>query len=281
MVPVSRPPIDPRVFDALPRDPSPYAPPPTEPSATTPPHWGPRNEPPQVVPVGKSFSWGCLWGGCLGAMLLMLVLVVVVGFGTYRVYKRQIAQYTSPEARPLPVVELSTEELEELETRVESLQETVEEGEVPEPLVLDSDDLNALISREEQLRGRVFVTIENGLIQAEVSFPADAIPGGKGRFINGSAHINASLEDGELVVTLDSVEANGHTVPEAFMDGLRKQNLAKDANKNPEIAALIDQFERLAIEGDKLILTPKLPGPSGAAEVEIETKSKAGADEIS
>lgn len=258
---MSRPPVTPGVFDALPREPSPYELPPTDP-----PLYGPRHEPPQVVPAGKPFPWGCLWGGCLGAMLLMLVIVVVAGFGTYRLYKQQIAQYTSSEARQLPVVELSPEELAELETRVETFQETVEQGAAPEPLILNSDDLNALINQQEQLRGRLFVTIENGLIQAEVSFPADVIPGAAGRFLNGSAGVKASLEDGHLVVTLDNFEANGHALPEALMNGLRTQNLAKDVNKNPEMAEMFDQFERLAIEGDKLILTPKTPKPSGEAD---------------
>lgn len=272
---MSRPPatpggaVTPGVFDALPREPSPYDSPPAEP---------PQYDPPQVVPAGKTFPWGCLWGGCLGAMLLMLVLVIVAGFGTYRFYKQQIGQFTSPEARQLPVVELSPEELAELETRVEALQEPVAQGEAPEPLVLDSDDLNALISQQEKLRGRVFVKIEDGLIQAEVSFPADSIPGAKGRYFNGSASINASLENGELIVTLDSAEVNGHLVPEALMDGFRKQNLAKDFNKNPEAAEMIDRFERLAIEGDKLVLTPKPPRPSGDAEAEAKGETEAEAE---
>lgn len=206
----------------------------------------------------------------------MLVLVTVAGFGTYRFYKQQIAQYTAPEARQLPVVELSPEDLQELETRVETFQDTVAQGEAPAPLVLDSEDLNALISQEQQLRGRVFVTISDGLIQAEVSFPADAIPGAKGRYFNASASINASLRDGELVVTLDKAEANGLEVPEAVMQGLRQQNLAKDANKNPELAEILGQFESLAIEGDKLILTPKVQAPSDEAQAQAKTEAALG-----
>ncbi len=236
----------------------------------------PRRGPGQVLPPDKSFPWGCLWGGCLGSMLLLLVLVVVAGFGTYRLYKQQIGRFTSPKARQLPVVELSPEELQELETRVETFQETVEQGEAIEPLVLNSDDLNALISQEEQLRGRVFVTIKDGIIQAEVSFPADAFYGAEGRYFNGSVSVNASLKEGELVVTLDSAEVNGYAVPEALMNNLREQNVAKEVNKNPEFAKLVDKFERLEIEGDKLILTPKPPQPNKAdAEVEIQPPVKA------
>ncbi len=210
-------------------------------------------------------------------MLLSLVLVIVVGFGAFRLYKQQINQLTSLEPRQLPVVELSPAELEELETRVESFQETVEQGEAPEPLVLNSEELNALLSQEEKLRGRVFVTIKDGMIQAEVSFPADMVPGAEGRFFNASANINATLENGDLVVTLDSAEANGYVIPESVMQGLRKHNLAKDVEQNAELAQMIDQFERLAIEGDKLILTPKSIRPSAINEPGGDAEAEAAA----
>lgn len=242
-----------------------------EPIGTSP--YDSSREPPRVVPAGKPFPWGCLLGGCFTVTLLMVGLVVAAGFGTYRYYQQQLAQYTSTEARQLPVVDIAPEELKELETRVETFQEKVDKGEAPETLVLTSDELNALISQQEKLRGRVFVTIEDGLIQAEVSFPTDGIPGAQGRFFNGSAGIDAAIENGELVVKLDSAEVNGQSVPEAIMVQLRKENLAKEINKNPEIAKTIAKFERLVIEGDKLILTPKAEPAEPVEPAEPAVKS--------
>ncbi len=218
-------------------------------------------EPPAYAPASKPFPWGCLIGGCLVTILLVVGAMVAIGYGTYHFFTQQVAQYTSTEPRELPVVEVAPEKMKEIETRVDTFQKNVDQGVAPETLVLTSDELNALISQQEKLRGHVFVTIEDGLIQADVSFPTDDFPGGKGRYFNGSARINASLENGELIVKLESAELNGQPIPESFMNALRNQNLAKDMNSNPEFAKTLAKFERLEIEGEKLILTPKLPVP--------------------
>ncbi|MCA9182088.1 MAG: hypothetical protein KDA51_11565 [Planctomycetales bacterium] len=233
--------------------------------------YGLRHEPPAYLPPRQPFRWGCLIGGCLMSMLLVVGVMVALGFGTYYFFAQQVAQYTSTEPRQLPVVEVAPEKMKEIEARVDTFQKDVDQGEALEPLVLTSDELNALIAQQEKLRGHVFVTIEDGLIQADVSFPTDELPGGQGRFFNGSARINASLENGELIVKLDSAELDGQPIPESFMNPLSKQNLAKDINKDPEVAKTLAKFERLEIEGDKLILTPKAITPATAQEEENES----------
>jgi hypothetical protein len=207
----------------------------------------------------RKFPWGCLIGGCLTVVVLMVGSIAAVGLGTYWFYKQQIAQYTSDTARELPVLEKTEEEIKAIQARVETFQAQVEKGEAPDQLVLTADDINALLSKEEQLRGRVFVSIEDGQIQAEMSFPTDAIPGAKGRFFNGSVAVEASLEEGVLIVTLQSAEVNGQPVPESIMAGIRQENLAKDMYKDAELAEKLRKFESLEIEGDKIILTPKRP----------------------
>ncbi len=224
------------------------------------------NQPPNYVSTGKPFPWGCLIGGCLTVVLLMVGGIVTLGIGSVWFYNQQIAKYTSEQPRPIPVVEVSEERLQQLEARLEAFQETVEKGDTPEQMVLTAEDVNALISKEESLRGKVFVTIEDGLVEAEVSIPMDAIPGGKGRYFNGSASVDASLEDGVLIVTLQDAEVNGQPVPDAYMREIRKENLAKDMYKDPEVAKRLRKFESLVIEGDKLILNPKPPAESEPQE---------------
>ncbi len=217
----------------------------------------PGYRPPHYVSAGKPFPWGCLIGGCLTMVLLMVGSMVAIGFGSVWFYNQQVANYTSEQARPIPVVEVNEEQLEQLESRVEAFQEKVDVGDTPEQLVLTADDVNALISKEENLRGKVFVKIEDGLVQADVSIPANAIPGGKGRFFNGSATLEASLENGVLIVTLQDAEVNGQSVPEDYMREIRKENLAKEMVKDPDVAKKLRKFESLVIEGDKIILTPR------------------------
>jgi len=79
----------------------------------------------------------------------------------------------------------------------------------------------------------------------------------KGRYLNGEAILKASLSEGVLIVTIDSLEVNGKPLPDQFLNGLRSQNLAKDAYKNPEQAELFRRFESIQIKDDTIILTPR------------------------
>ena len=82
------------------------------------------------------------------------------------------------------------------------------------------------------------------------------MPGCKGRYFNGRISLKASLENGVLIVTLEDAEVNGESLPSEFIDSLRRENLAKDAYKDPKSAEFLRKFERLTIEKDKIILTP-------------------------
>lgn len=203
----------------------------------------------------RRFPGGCLLGGCLAVMALMIAGGVGTGVGFYWLYKGQLAKYTSEEAKVLPTVEMSPEELAAIEERIETFQDDLDEGETPEQLVLTADDINGLISGNEDLRGKVFVRIEEGVITAEVSIPTDSLPGGKGRFFNGSVTAEVELKGGVLVVTVAEAEVNGNPVPEPIMQGLRQENLAKDLHKDPEVADSLARFETIIVEGDRIVLT--------------------------
>ena len=204
----------------------------------------------------SSFPWGCLIGGCLGTLLLLVVGTLLTGYAGYRFYQRQIAQYTSDTQTVLPTIEASEEKLEELEQRIEKFREQVEAGEPLKPFVMTEEDLNALVSREEKLRGRVYFDIEGDALSAEVSVPTDAIPGAKGRFFNGSLTVTASLDNGELIVHAQDASVNGEPIPEDFMRDIRKENLAKDVDNDPEVRKWLRKFESLEIRDDMIILTP-------------------------
>ncbi len=212
---------------------------------------------PKYVKSSKSFPWGCLLGGCATVALLMIGLAVGTSVAGYYFYKGQISKYTSESPKELPTVEYAPDEIKEITARVESFKSTLEKGNTPPPMILTADDLNALISQQEMLRGKVFVKIDDGQVTADVSFPTDVFPGAKGRYFNGSVSANVALENGVLIVTLAAAEVNGQQVPEQIVQAMRKENLAKELYKDPEIAKTLSKFESLLIEADKIILTPK------------------------
>lgn len=209
-------------------------------------------------------SRGCLYG-CLAAIAFMGLVIVCGGIGGYYFFSGQVEKYTDTEPLELDVVEYSEEELAELQARLDSFEAAVDEGssEVQE-LELTADDINALISEEDKLKGRVFVTIEEGQIGADVSMPADFVPGGKGRYFNGSVKVDASMEDGILIVTLVDAEVAGEPLPAPVIESLANENLAKEFYKNEQNAKTMRRFEEIRIEDDRVFLRLK-PG-SGPSE---------------
>jgi hypothetical protein len=205
----------------------------------------------------RRFPWGCLLGGCLGIVLLGVLLVVGGGIGAFYFARGQINKYTAEAPRVLPKVETSAEEIEAISKRIQDFQDAVEKNGPTDDLVLTADDINALISQSEELKGKVFIKIEDGQIKAEVSFPTDGIPLADGRYFNGSVTGKVSLENGELKVHLDDAEVNSEKIPEDFLAPFREENLAEEMNKDPKVKEQLEKFGRIEVVGDRILLKPK------------------------
>jgi hypothetical protein len=228
-------------------------------------------EPPTAAPR----QHGCFFYGCLIASilaLLMVILVSIVLYVGYRFARQQVEKYTGTAPRELPKVEMPAEQRETLKERVESFRKAVDAATPIEPLVLTSDDLNALIEENPDLKGKIYVKVEGDEVKGQVSIPLDPLAQNpflsmlKGRYLNGEADLKASLEDGVLIVTLDSFEVNGQRPPDEIMTELRKQNLAKDAYKNEKASSMIRKIESMQIKDGKIFLKVRAkPGASSSA----------------
>jgi hypothetical protein len=176
----------------------------------------------------------------------------------------------------LPTVNINQEDVQAIKTRLDDFQKQFESGDAPQEVVITEDEINALIAGNPELKGRVFVQIEDGNLQADVSIPLDQIPGGKGRYFNGSATLHVQLENGVLVANVIEAEANGTPIPEDLMVEFRKQNLAKDMYKDVKTAEALQRCESLTVESDRIVLrvrkkSEKLQGkPEAGAETDVE-----------
>ena len=233
----------------------------------------PKFTPDPLQPVPK--QRGCFFYGCIIASILAVlfaILLAVIGFLGYRLFNQLIDQYTSTTPQTLPKVEMPAEQVTTLKDRVEAFRKAVEAGTPTEPLVLTSDDLNALIEDNPELKGVIYVKVEKDEVKGQISLPLDKLNFGmvRGRYLNGEADFKASLSDGVLIVTIESVEVNGQKVPDDVMKELRKQNLAKDAYKDEKTSEMIRKLESLEVKDGKIILKVRAKGSaSGDA-----TKSK-------
>jgi hypothetical protein len=226
---------------------------------------------------------GCFFYGCIIAGILALLLLIALGVGfffVYRLFEGLVEQYTATAPRELPKVEMSVEQRRTLRERVDAFRADIKEGRTTAPLVLSSEDLNALIEENPDLKGRVYVTIDQDKLKGQVSIPLDRFPSfglTRGRYLNGEGEFKVSLEDGVLIVTLESLLVNGKTLPPELMDSLRNQNLARDAYKDEKNAEEIRKFESITIKDGKLVIkararTKAPEGGKSEGSPEIETR---------
>lgn len=205
---------------------------------------------------------GCFFYGCLSMIVLSLVAVLLIYLG-FRYLGRVAEEFTDSKPALIETVEVSPARLEALQKRLAAFKEVLDAQKVSEELSLSAEDLNSLIANEpglKELRNRVFVSIEGDWIKGKVSIPLDKFPlfRLKGRYLNGTATFKASLENGHLLVMLDTLEVNGKPLPAQFLSQLRKQNLAQDVQQDPKTAQAIQKFETIRIQDGSVIVKNKV-----------------------
>lgn len=235
-----------------------------------------------TAPPAKGFPWGCLLGGCLGVMLLGALAVGGVMFGAYRFVSGQVAKYTSDHAVELPSVNISDDEVKAIEAKLETFKTQFESGDEPQELVITIDEINALIAGNSDLKGHVYVKVVDGNLHADVSVPLDdlPIPGAKGRYFNGSVTLHVEMDNGVLIAQVVDAEANGQSVPDSVLEGMKDENLAKGMYDDPDTAKALSRCESLEIQADRIVLkvrqkTAEKPDDSAAEKGDKATEPSA------
>lgn len=204
---------------------------------------------------------GCFFYGCITSLVLLALLLGAVLLGLHLI-KKTVNRYTESQAVELPTSQMPRDEAAKLKQRFEAFEAAVREQRPVPPLTLTSDDLNALIASGPQpqaLQGKVYLSLEGDQLKGQVSVPLQTIGWGmlKGRYLNGSAMFNLALHNGALFVTAQSVAVKGRPLPEAFMQSIRKENLAARLANDPRAAALLQGLEDIRVSGGKLVIVPK------------------------
>ncbi len=213
-------------------------------------------QPPQGEPAK---SRGCFFWGCITSVVLAVLAAAGIGIGTHLLLK-YAKGFTSEEPAEIPVYQPAEGEYEAVKAKIENFKNAVEGGTSGVELVLTGDDVNTLIALDENLvalKERAYVKIEDDKITVDVSMPLGEFPGLSGRYLNGSATINAFMEAGVLFVGVDRIEVNGEPVPETIMEQLRNENLAKGLYEDKEKMEVINKVQDIRVEGGKLILVSK------------------------
>jgi hypothetical protein len=215
--------------------------------------------PPIIAPKKR----GCLFYGCL-TLAIAFVILGVLGFVGYQYARKSVGNlvenYTDSQPASLETVELSQEELDQLQERVSAFQQALDRQDKQQELVLSEREVNALIARDPNMKGKVQARIEGNRIRGQISWPLEDVGPLKlgGRYLNGLATLGVSLTNGQLAVVVDDVEVNGKPLPAPLMKELKKKNLAQEALKNPKTLENIEKFESIEVRDGKLILKNKV-----------------------
>ena len=200
--------------------------------------------------------------GCLVVFLLLVVLVVVAFYAGQSWISGMVDQYTDTEPAQLPQTGLTQEEMDAVTQRAETFGKAIEAGEPAQPLTLTARELNALIQGSgpwRELGGDAHVEISDGQITAQVSIPLDKLGWDmfQGRYLNGSATVTVSFENGRLFVFAEDFSVKGDALPEEFRQQLRAQNFAEDLNEDREFMEAFKGINSIAVKDDVLVVTPK------------------------
>jgi hypothetical protein len=214
---------------------------------------------PIAPPIKK--GRGCLFYGCLGG-LVMLLIIVIAGLIGLRYAKKMVTDFTDSAPTPIPAVKLTPAEIEQLRKRIEDFRQAVRASRPAEPLALSADEINALIATDSDLepfKDKIYVTIEGEQLKGRLSVSmADiGLPAFRGRYLNGAGTLKLAVHNGLLFLTAQTLEVKGKPVPEVYMQKVRMQNLAQNLNSDPRASAALDRIQDIQIKDGKVVIISK------------------------
>ena len=205
---------------------------------------------------------GCLFYGCLTCLVCFIAILLAGLIGLHQL-KKMLYEYTDDQPMPLPQVQVSPAEAQEIRNRVDSFRDAVQTGRSTAPLELTADQINALLATDPDLkdvRGKIFVSIEGDRLKGQVSVPFTdlGLDRFRGRYLNGTSTFAVHFQNGFLDVRADEIVVKGKPLPKTYMDAIHKQNLAAGANENPRSSAGLNHLQSIEVKEGKLILMPRM-----------------------
>jgi len=168
-------------------------------------------------------SGGCLLRGCLILVVFAIVLGIAcfagVWWGMYRssaifhgLYWLTKAQALGQSPVSVPQFTASDAQIQSVYERCEDFEQKARAGQ-PAELELTADDVNALISTNHDLRGKIFVSINGDQLRCQASVPLGEFIGRSGYYFNGD--ITGELKTTESLenLQLSAITVNGEALP--------------------------------------------------------------------
>src|SRR5215469_9161783 len=142
---------------------------------------------------------GCFARGCLTLLIFAILLAIACFAGMYWGLHRHsalfygsywLAKTRSIAQAPAPVPEFSGSEqqIQRVRERWQDFEQKTRAGQ-PAEIELSADDINGLIAASQDIRGKVFASIEGNHLHLQTSVPIGGFLGRPGYYFNGDVTI--------------------------------------------------------------------------------------------
>jgi hypothetical protein len=171
---------------------------------------------------------GCFARGCLIVLVFAIVLAIACFAGMYWGLHRHsalfygsywLAKTRSIAEAPTPVREFraSDQQLQGFRERWQDFEQKTRAGQ-PAEIELSGDDVNSLIATSEDVRGKVFGSVEANQLRLQASVPIGGFLGRPGYYFNGDVIIVLKGAQPLDNPQFSRITINGEQVPSDFLN---------------------------------------------------------------
>lgn len=171
---------------------------------------------------------GCFARGCLILLIFAIVLAIAcfagMSWGLHRHSALFYGSYWLAKTRsiaeaPIPVPEStsSDQRIQTVRERWQDFEQKTRAGQ-PVEIELSADDINALIAASQDIRGKVFASIEGNHLHLQTSVPIGGLFGKPGYYFNGDVTIELNGPQSLENPAFSRITVNGEQVPTDFLN---------------------------------------------------------------
>lgn len=207
---------------------------------------------------------GCFFYGCIALIIAVLIAsvgVVILFRYAQRSLSSTVNAYTDAQPMPLEAVDTSPDKVKAVQDKIAAFKEA-NQNQKPAELVLTADEINTLIASDpnrQELADHFRLLIEGDQVKARISWPLDNIGPLKlkGRYLNGTALLNASMEKGKLHATFQDVTAKGKPLPPVVLEKMKTIDFGANFQQDPQGAAAVSTIDSIQIKDGHVTIRGK------------------------
>jgi len=183
-------------------------------------------------------GFGCFGRGCLILVVFAIVLGIACFAGMFWGMHRSSAIFhglfwlTKAQALgqtpvSVPAFTASDSQIQSVHERCGDFEQKARAGQ-PAELELTADDINTLIATNQDLRGKIFVSIEGDRLRCQASLPLAEFIGRSGYYFNGDVAAELKSPESFENPQLGRVSVNGQAIPSDLLNWKYRSKRLRD-----------------------------------------------------